>query len=539
LWLAVDNAPRTDMMPTAGDQTIYGGLYRSVELIVTEPSHLAIDHFASEGVYIQQTKVLPQEATVEATVRITAPADRLLSVHLAVLTPQGDTVATQQSEVRVDSLGRSAVTLPITMLNPTLWDGRNNPYRYTVSTQLRDEKGVCDEVKVPLGLRFFSVDPKQGFMLNGRPYPLHGVVYYEDRAAVGLALKPYHVQEDLDLITEMGANAVRAAGYPHNPLFYEECDRRGLIVWSEIPFLGPAYLSDRGYVNSEAFRQNGRNQLQEMIYQHYNHPSVVMWGLFVNQPVQGDDPTEYVKELNTLALTADPSRMTVAVSNQDGPINFVTDLVAWDHAYGWKEGQPSDLKVWMTQLQRNWGSLCSGISYGAGGSIVQQEDSLYRPDYLGNWHPERWQTTLHEQYFPLVSAAPFFWGCFVANMFDYGAAGRDWGEGTGVDDRGMVTFDRKYRKDAFYLYRANWDTLTPMVYIAERRWSPRAKRKQSLKVYSNTRGEVELLLNGASLGTKTGTLGVFRWEDVELLPGRNRIEVRSEAAADEAVIEIL
>ena len=239
-----------------------------------------------------------------------------------------------------------------------------------------------------------------------------------------------------------------------------------------------------------------------------------------------------------MAMQEDPSRMTTATSNQDGPINFVTDLIVWDLPFGWKEGMPGDLKIWLDQLQKKWGSLCSGITYGAGASIYHQEDSLYRPNYLGNWHPERWQTSLHEQYFPLVDASPFLWGWFVANMFDYGAAGRDWGEGTGIDDRGLVTFDRKYRKDAFYFYKANWNKAEPMVYIAQKRWTPRVKTTQTIRVYSNA-PEVELLVNGASLGRKTGANGVFLWENVELKRGVNALEARSDTSIDYADIRVL
>ncbi|WP_419489948.1 glycoside hydrolase family 2 protein [Alistipes sp.] len=538
LWVIVNNAPRLDVLPTAGDINIYGGLYRDVELIVTDPSHIAVDDYASEGVYVHQKEVSREKADLETVVRVRGAAGKTLTVNLAVETPNRDTVVVQGAKVKIAGDGRGSATVPVIVGNPTLWDGIENPYMYTVRVQLADEGRVCDEVTVPLGLRFFSVDPKQGFLLNGRPYRIHGVVHYEDRASVGIALKQYQIKEDLDLITEMGANAVRAAGYPHHPGFYDECDRRGILVWSEMPFIGPAYMTDKGYIHTDDFRRNGEQQLYEMIFQQFNHPSVVFWGIFSDQDPRGDDPTDYIKGLNAMAMQEDPSRMTTATSNQDGPINFVTDLIVWDLPFGWKEGMPGDLKIWLEQLQKKWGSLCSGITYGAGASIYHQEDSLYRPNYLGNWHPERWQTSLHEQYFPLVNESPFLWGWFVANMFDYGAAGRDWGEGTGTDDRGLVTFDRKYRKDAFYFYKANWNKAEPMVYIAQKRWTPRVKTTQTIRVYSNA-PEVELLVNGASLGKKTGANGVFLWENVELKRGVNALEARSDTGIDYADIRVL
>ena len=537
LWAIVNNAPRLDVLPTAGDINIYGGLYRDVDLIVTEPSHIAVNHYGSQGVYVHQKSVSRERAELEAVVRIDGLRDRLLSVTATVVTPMRDTVASEHARFRVPAEGRGSVSVPIAMDNPRLWNGTADPFMYDVIVRLMDDSLLCDEVTVPLGLRYFSVDPKQGFLLNGSPYRLRGVSHYEDRASVGNALTPYQIAEDLDLIAEMGANAVRAAAYPHNESFYDECDRRGLVVLSELPLIGPAYMTDRGYINTEAFRDNGRDQLREMIFQQFNHPSVAVWGIFFNQTPRGDDPTAYVKELNSLAMLEDPSRLTSATSNQDGKINFVTDLVVWDHNYGWKEGLPSDIKVWLDQLRTNWGSLCSGISYGAGASIYHQDDSLYRPDYLGNWHPERWQTYLHEQYYPYIDGSPFLWGWFVANMFDYGAAGRNWGEGTGVDDRGLVTFDRKYRKDAFYFYKANWNRAEPMVWIAEKRWNRRPRTTQTVRVYSNA-DQVELWLNGASLGVKTGTNGTFVWEGVEMRRGANRLQARTNAGADEATVYI-
>ena len=537
LWVIVNNAPRLDVMPTAGDNNVYGGIYRNVELIVAEPSHIAVSHWASDGIYVHQKSVTREKAELETVVRIDGLPGRTLNIDLAVLTQEGDTTAVQSTKYKVPEKGTGSVVLPVSILQPRLWNGTIDPYMYRVSVRLTDDGLPCDEASVPLGLRFFTVDPKEGFLLNGEPYRLRGVVYYEDRASYGIALNSYQIQEDIDMIAEMGANAVRAAAYPHNPEFYEECDRRGLIVWSDLPFVGPAFMTDKGYTGSEALKQNGREQLQEMLFQQFNHPSVVMWGIFSEQTPRGDDPTSYIGELNGLALQEDPSRMTVAASNQDGQINFVTDLIVWDHTFGWKEGQPSDIKVWIEHLRANWGSLCSGISYGAGASIHHQDDSLARPDYLGNWHPERWQTYLHEQYYPYVNESPFFWGWFVADMFDYGAAKRDWGEGNGVDDRGMVTFDRKYRKDAFYLYKANWNRNTPTVHIAEKRWNRRGKPIQTIRVYSNAE-QVELSLNGVSLGSKTGTNGIFVWENVEMRKGDNTLEARSPETADCATIFI-
>lgn len=537
LWVIVNNSPMMDVLPTAGDMNIYGGIYRDVELIVTEHSTISLTDFSSDGVYLYQRKVSREQAEVHAHVHLDGPRDKNLLVSLAVTTPRRDTVSFQISRFRMPAEGKGSLGIPITLERPNLWNGLENPYLYTVSVKLTEDEQVLDSVAVPLGLRYFSVDPTAGFMLNGQPYAVRGASYLEDRASVGPAITTYQVREDVDLMAEMGLTAVRAANYPHNADFYEACDRRGLLVWSDLPFIGPAYMTDRGYIGTPAFHQNGRQQLQEMIAQRFNNPSVVMWGLFANQSSRGDDPTAYIDDLNKLAGELDNSRLTVAMSNQDGQINFITDLIVWDHIFGWKEGLPEDIKIWLEQLKSQWGSLCSGLSYGAGASIYHQEDSLYRPQWTGNWHPERWQTHLHREYYSYAKDATFLWGLFVANMFDYGAAGNTSGEGRGIDDMGVVTFDRKYRKDAFYFYKANWNRTEPFVYIAEKRWHRRVTPNQTIIVFSNA-AEVELLVNGKSQGMRTAVDGTFTWEEVPLSNGMNSLEARSDAGTDYAEIEV-
>lgn len=524
IWVIVNNSPQLDIMPTAGDINIYGGLIRDVELIVTEASLFSVD--PKHPTQLIQRNITAEKAEVDAMIKIDGLADRNLSINLLLTNAKGDTVDHSSTKIRVPATGKISTTVPIVINKPTLWNGTQNPYLYNVSLSLVDENITCDSLSIPLGVRYFSVDPKLGFMLNGKPYRLKGVYSYEDRAGVGNALTAYQIKEDLDLITEMGANSVRAAAYPHNTLFYQECDRRGIIVWSDLPFIGPAYMTDKGYLDHEPLRENGRIQLSEMIRQLYNHPSIVMWGIFSNLSTRGEDPTNYIKELNSLAFKEDPTRLSVAASNQDGEINFATDLIVWDQVFGWKEGIPTDINVWLNQLKNSWSQLRSGVSYGVGASIYHQSDSLYRPPYLGNWHPERWQTYLHEQYYPIINANQALWGWYIANMFDYGASGRSWGEGNGIDDRGLVTFDRKYRKDAFYFYKANWNPNSPFVYITEKRWDERSGLVQNIKVYSN-QPEVELFINGVSFGKKTGINGTFTWEKLTLKAGDNNIEAVS------------
>lgn len=536
-WVLVNNASQVDVLPTGGDINIYGGLYRDVELIVSEPSMVSLVDNSGDGVYFNQKLVSEQRAEVEAEVKIDGLSDRTLEVDLSVYDAERNEILAEKGKFRVPVTGSGEINIPFAIDNPRLWNGTIDPYMYRVVVKLTDDGYLSDSVMLPLGLRSFAVDPKQGFMLNGKPYPLRGVAYYEDRALVGNAITPYQVSEDMDFMLEMGVNAVRAAAYQHHKDFYRACDRNGIIVWSDIPLLGVSYLTDIGYVDSEGFLANGRQQLQETIDQLYNHPSVVMWGLFSNLTYRGDDPASYIEELNSIAMLEDPGRLTVASSSIDGKINFITDLIAWNHSFGWTEGLPSDIRIWLEQTESAWGSLCSAVSYGAGASILHQDDKLERPNPYGSWHPERWQSYFHEQYFTYLKDANFLWGVFVNNMFDYGAAGREWGDGTGVDDKGLVTFDRKYPKDAFYFYKANWNREEPFVAIAEKRWNKRANTTQTIKVYSNEE-EVELFVNGESKGVKPGIDGTFMWPEIKLPEGVNLLEARSGDSRDRVRIEI-
>ena len=539
LWVRVNNAPQLDYMPVNGDFNIYGGIYRDVELIVTEPNHIALSDYGSDGVYLKQGKVTDKKAEVDALVSVDAAVPGTYTVTLDVNDSEsGFTILSRQEKVKTDE-GRGAVTLPFSLENPRLWNGLREAYRYEVVVKLQDDKKTLDSLVVPMGLRYFAIDPDSGFMLNGRKYPLHGVTRHQDRSGRGNALRPEEQEEDLDLMLEMGVNAVRMINYPQDPYFYELADRYGLILWSELPLVGPRLILDNGYINKESFRENGRQQLREMILQHYNNPSVFFWGLFSNLITRGDDPSEYIRELNTLAHELDPTRPTIGTSNQDGDINFITDLIGWSQYLGWQSGQVSDVDVWLKQLTRDWKQLKSAIGeYGAGGALLHQSDSLTRPGPRDTWHPERWQTHYHERFYDILKKYPAIWGSFVHSMFDYGSPNFRGGDTPGVSDFGLVTYDRQKKKDAFYFYKANWNRAEPFVHIAEKRWNERADRVQTLKVFSN-QPEVELVVNGISQGQKTGTNGVFVWERVELQPGENTVEAYSGRVNDGVEIRIV
>lgn len=537
LWLMVNNSPQMDVLPTAGDANSYGGVFRDVELIVTNPVVVSLTDYASDGFYVAQHSVSSEAASGEAVVKVNGLKDSNIQALMTVFTDKMDTVSHKDVRARLNGKQTTTLNIPYNIDNPILWNGTINPYLYNVGVKILCDGVVSDSVVIKTGFRYFSVDPINGFMLNGMPYKLKGVIVHQDRAMTGPAMTPYQIVEDLDKICSMGANAVRVANASHHPDFYALCDRVGILVWSDMPFVGSAYLTDKAFLDTHAFRNNCKEQMMEVIRQQFNHPSVFLWGLFSEVSMRGDNPVDFIVELNGDVKREDPSRLTVATSNEDGDINFITDLIVWNHHFGWKEGLPADITIWLEQLHKNWGKLRSGLSYGAGASIYHQQDSLYRPVYNGNWHPERWQTHLHEEYFKLAQSDSLLWGCFVANLFDYGAAGRSWGEGNGLNDYGLVTFDRKYCKDAYYLYRANWYKNEPFVYITEKRWFNRKNKLQDIRVYSNC-VEVELLINGVSHGAVRGEKGIFVWKGVLFNEGVNNVEARTKTTSDKTLIEI-
>ncbi len=531
-WLMVNNAPRTDVLPIAGDANSYGGIFRDVELIVTEKEVVSLTSDSSPGVYVVQKTVTKEKVEGDIAVHVNGLGDNgNIVASFSVYDNLGNEVAQGQHKLKLTGRNTTTVMMPFSIDNPNLWNGTKAPYMYGVAVRIMNGTRVTDSVRVATGFRKIEVDNRGNVKLNGEPYKLKGVVLHQDRAMVGTALTMYQVMEDFNFVKEIGANIVRVAGVAHHPYFYELCDRAGIMVWSDFPLVGPARRTDRSFLNSWHFLNNARKQADEIVAQQYNHPSVVMWGLFSDIRFRGEDPEPFIKELNDAVKLKDASRLTVANSNQDGNVNMIPDLIVWDHHFGWREGMPSDIAVWQKQLHSQWAHLKSGVSYAAGASIYHQSDSLRRPDYLGRWHPERWQTYVHEEYYKNLAPDNLLWGVFVGNLFDYGATIRSWGEGNGINDCGLVTFDRKYRKDAFYLYKANWNTADPFVYIAERRWKVRESKTQQIKVYTN-QPEAVLSVNGVSYGASKASGGIVRWNNVKLQEGVNEIGVRSGELVD-------
>lgn len=523
----VNNGEQLDVMPLVGDFNFYGGIYRDVHLLVTEDICISPLDYASPGVYLFQQHVGEKQAAVLARINLSNGTEHPRQATLKLQVKEGDKVV-YQADKKVTVAPHTSVQpeeMSFTLLNPRLWNGREDPFMYqTVITLVKDGKEI-DKVEQPLGLRYYATDADRGFFLNGKHLPLHGVCRHQEWAEVGNALRPMHHEEDTRLMLEMGVNAIRLAHYPQATYMYDLMDRNGIVTWAEIPFVGPGGYADKGFVDQPSFRENGKEQLKEMIRQHFNHPSICFWGLFNELKENGDNPLEYIKELNVLAHQEDPTRPTTSASNQGGAINFITDNIAWNRYDGWYGATPATLASWLDKTHQAHPEIKIAISeYGAGASIYHQQDSLVQTSPGSWWHPENWQTEYHIQNWKIISERPYVWGSFVWNMFDFGAAHRTEGDRPGINDKGLVTHDRKVKKDAFYFYKANWNP-EPMVYIAGRRSVNRVKPVTEVQIFSNC-AEVTLKVNGQIIKKmQPDGVKVCIFKDIRLKKGENNIEV--------------
>ena len=529
ILVRVNNGEQLDIMPLVGDFNFYGGIYRDVHLLIIDETCISPLNYASPGVRLIQDSVSHRYAKVRAIVDLSNGSSGNQEVELNVRLLDGQRVVKEGTK-NVNLSGNEVMQQELTFEidQPHLWNGRQDPFLYQAEVTLFRNGQMVDRVTQPLGLRFYRIDPDKGFFLNGKHLPLQGVCRHQDRSEVGNALRPQHHEEDVALMLEMGVNAVRLAHYPQATYFYDLMDKNGIIVWAEIPFVGPGGYNDKGFVDLPAFRANGKEQLKELIRQHYNHPSICVWGVFNELTELGDNPVEYIKELNVLAHQEDPTRPTTSASNQMGDLNFITDAIAWNRYDGWYGGTPADLGKWLDRMHKDHPEICIAISeYGAGASIYHQQDSLVKTVPTSWWHPENWQTYYHIENWKTISSRPYVWGSFVWNMFDFGAAHRTEGDRPGINDKGLVTFDRKVRKDAFYFYKANWNREEPMLYLTGKRNTVRTQRLQIITAFTNLSG-AELFVNGKSYGKAIpDSYAILEWKNVELEPGENEIKVVS------------
>ena len=524
LLVRADNTWREDVLPLSGDFPAFGGIYRPVQLIVKDRLCISPLNHASPGVFVTQRDVSRESATVGVRVELdNRGAETSAQVCIAIKNPEGVVLANSSTELQVET--QAEVSQFFQLRDPHLWHGRLDPYLHTVEVSVLRDGVVVDSSVQPLGLRFIRIDPEKGFFLNGEPYRLYGVSRHQDKAGKGWALSEQDHAEDLAIVAEIGARGLRTGHYPSAASVYDLCDRLGLLVWIEIP------LVDR--ISSDPnLPANASEQLTEMIRQHFNHPSIFCWGIF-NEMYHRESPDaqELIGNLVDLAHSEDPARPTVcAVNKRREDLCRSTDLLALNTYPGWYDGEFGDIVDLVREFNGLGGNRGIAVSeYGAGASIHHHENPPSKPDPNGHWHPEEWQSLFHEATYRMLSETPSCWGSFVWNLFDFASTWREEGGAPGINDKGLVTFDRKTRKDAFYFYKANWSD-DPVLYITSRRHTQRSTAVVPLKIYSNA-DSVTLTINGERIGDQpVGDNRIVVWNRIELRPGENHILVEATRA---------
>jgi len=440
-------------------------------------------------------------------------------LKISVKDQTGKKITSAKEEIALAYEEKSKVIQKFQIDHPHLWDAKRNPYLYTLLVVLEDEEGhVLDAVEQPLGLRYFEVDRDKGLILNGKPYDLYGVCRHQEWEGLGPALTDKHHQQDMDYILELGANGVRLAHYQQADAMYRLCDENGLVVWAEIPNT-PTYRAE-----VPAYLQNCKDQLTELIKQNYNHPSILFWGLYNEIPISAAD----VKVLHETAKQLDPNRLTTQ-ADYTQPIerHFETDVAAWNWYFGWYYDSFEKYSEWYDQLHKEYPDLKGGLSeYGAGGSITQQKENPDRPEpYNGKFFAEQYQRLYHERVWANIKDRKDIWCKFIWNMFDFSWSNVSRGDRDFINHKGLMTHDRKTKKDAFYFYKANWSD-KPVLYILSRRNNQRTESKVPVAIYTNL-DSASLYVNEILISKKNMESEIYKisWENIRLIPGRNQISV--------------
>ncbi|WP_323090884.1 glycoside hydrolase family 2 protein [Allobaculum sp. JKK-2023] len=517
----VDNSTN-HIYPQTADFTFYGGLYRNVNLLVVEPSHFDLDFYGGNGIAID-TNIHGSDADVNVKAYITNPKE-ISRLEVKVLDADGNVVAQTTVPAQEEN------TLTLTIENVHLWNGVKDPYLYTVECSLLENNETVDEVSIRIGVREFYVDPQKGFFLNGVLTPLRGVSRHQDRLGKGNALDFEDHLEDARLIKELGANTIRLAHYQHAQDFYDLCDELGFVLWAEIPMISAMIAGPEA-------EENAKEQMKELIVQNYNHPSIVTWGISNEITIAGesDELLRQLNGLNDLVHEMDKTRLTtmaqVSMLPKTSPHNQLTDILSYNHYFGWYGGEFTGNEAWVDKFHEEYPDRALGLSeYGCEGIITYHGDNPHRGDYS-----EEYQAAYHEHMARIIDERPWLWATHVWNMFDFGVDTRDEGGVKGRNNKGLVTFDRKTKKDAFYIYQAYW-TDQPVLHITSKRFRKRATDTIEIKVYTNLEGEVALMKDGAVIAALPAQKVVV-FKDVALTEGENKFTVKAGNMTDEVIFE--
>ncbi len=512
--IIVDNAPTELVYPQTADFTFYGGLYRDVNLIGVNSTHFDLDYYGGKGLKV--TPVMEgSEAKVTVESFITGMQENDTIAYI-ITDAEGKVVVTDEN---------TGILCSYTINSPYLWDGVKDPYLYTLTAEIKRNGEVLDAVSTRFGCRSFSIDPEKGFILNGREYPLRGVSRHQDRWGIGNALLPKHHIEDMDFICEMGANTIRLAHYQHDSYFYDLCDERGMVVWAEIPYISR---------HMPEANENTVLQMKELIVQNYNHPAIVVWGLSNEITMDGAKDPDMIKQhriLNDLVHEMDSTRPTaiacISTCGIDEEYVHIPDVVSYNHYFGWYGGDVADNGPWFDKFHEKYPNTAIGVSEYGCEALNWHTSNPRQGDYT-----EEYQAYYHEELIKQLFTRKYIWATHVWNMFDFGADARAEGGENGQNHKGLITFDRKYKKDSFYAYKA-WLSDEPFVHLCSKRYIDRVEDVTKVTVYSN-QPEVELFVNGESVGKKTAEDHFFRFEVPNV--GETKLLAVAGECRDESII---
>ncbi len=511
--IVVDNSPNETVYPQMADFTFYGGLYRNVNLIAVSNSHFDLDYYGGNGLMITPT-VEGKDARVEVEVFVKNLTDSQTLVYTIY----------DKDENELQKIEAKDTKVTFEIKDAHLWHGRRDPYLYCCEVEIVEGGEVVDNVCSRFGCRYFRVDPDNGFILNGEEYPLRGVSRHQDRLGVGNALLPEHHEEDIALIMEVGATTIRLAHYQHDQYFYDLCDENGLVIWAEIPYISK---------HMPGGRENTISQMKELVTQNYNHASIFFWGLSNEISIGGsdDDLLENHRILNDLVHEMDKTRLTtiaaVSMCKMDDPYLQIPDLVSYNHYFGWYGGDTTMNGPWFDKFHATHPSIPIGCSEYGCEALNWHTSDPKQGDYT-----EEYQAYYHEELIKQLFTRKFMWATHVWNMFDFGADARAEGGENGQNHKGLVTMDRKYKKDAFYAYKA-WLSDDPFVHLCGKRYVDRTEDVTRVTVYSN-QPEVELLVNGESIGKKTAPDHFFYFDVPNV--GESTIVAKAGELTDEGKI---